>query len=103
MSQEKTLWFSPREREVLAGIVRRKANKEIAAELEIAIGSVRNVVTQLLRKFDGLENRADLREWALQHPDDLAKGRTHHRRLHPRSCLCGSPSCNLLNQVDQAA
>ena len=55
------LHITPRELEVLAGVVRGAANKQIAAALGIGEQSVKDHVSALLAKF-GVANRAGLAE-----------------------------------------
>jgi PAS domain S-box-containing protein len=57
------LRLTPREREILAGVLRGLGNKEIAAELSIGEQSVKAHVSTLLQKF-GVSNRAALAETA---------------------------------------
>jgi DNA-binding CsgD family transcriptional regulator len=56
-SQPATL--SPRQEEVLHSVLRRRANKEIASELDIAVRTVKYHVSVLLTKF-GVNNRTEL-------------------------------------------
>ena len=51
--------LTPRQRDVLAGIVRGLANKEIARELDIAEGTVKIHLAALFSHFD-VRNRTEL-------------------------------------------
>jgi DNA-binding CsgD family transcriptional regulator len=97
----RTLWFSKRERQILRGICRRQQNKQIAEDLGIAAGSVKNVVNTLLRKMEGIQDREDLRTWCLQHIDDVERGLTNDPKLHRTPCGCGSLGCEMLAQLDR--
>lgn len=51
--------LSPRQREILQSVIRNRANKEIAAKLNITVRTVKFHISSLLAKF-GVENRAEL-------------------------------------------
>ena len=51
--------LSPRQREILDAVIRHRANKEIAAKLNISVRTVKFHISALLAKF-GVENRAAL-------------------------------------------
>lgn len=51
--------LSPRQREILHAVVCNRANKEIAAELNITVRTVKFHISSLLSKF-GVDNRAEL-------------------------------------------
>jgi DNA-binding CsgD family transcriptional regulator len=51
--------LSPRQKEILHSVVRQRANKEIAARLNITVRTVKFHISALLSKF-GVENRSDL-------------------------------------------
>lgn len=51
--------LSPRQREILHSVIRHRANKEIAAKLNITVRTVKFHVSSLLAKF-GVDNRAEL-------------------------------------------
>jgi DNA-binding CsgD family transcriptional regulator len=51
--------LSPRQREILHSVLRRRANKEIASELNITVRTVKFHISSLLSKF-GVENRMEL-------------------------------------------
>jgi DNA-binding NarL/FixJ family response regulator len=58
--------LSKQELKILALIVQGKTNKEIAAELYLGEGTVRNYVSRILRKL-GSANRAEATAYAVQH------------------------------------
>jgi DNA-binding CsgD family transcriptional regulator len=95
-------WFTRRERQILQGICARRSNKQIAGDLGIQPGSVKNAVGVLLEKFrGGLADRDDLMFWASQNPEDVLRGYTRTLKLHRQPCTCGSPACTMLVQLDQ--
>lgn len=51
--------LSPRQREILHSVICNRANKEIAAKLNITVRTVKFHISSLLAKF-GVENRAEL-------------------------------------------
>jgi two-component system nitrate/nitrite response regulator NarL len=57
--------LTPRERAVLRGVFEGRANKEIAAELQVSEGSVKSVLQQLFAKT-GVRSRAQLVRIALE-------------------------------------
>jgi two-component system, NarL family, response regulator DevR len=64
--------LTDQELKVLALIARGKTNKEIAANLHLGEGTVRNYVSSILGKL-GLSNRAEATAYAVRHNlDDLA-------------------------------
>lgn len=65
----KDLPLSPRERAITELVGKGKTNKEIAEELHISIGTVKNHVTQILHKLE-LRDRTQLAIFAVKH--DLA-------------------------------
>jgi DNA-binding CsgD family transcriptional regulator len=67
--------LTPRQRQVLEGLIRGLANKEIAAELGIGPDAVKRVVSRLLIKLDA-PSRAALVRPALH--SELARGRRSH-------------------------
>ncbi len=58
--------LTPRNLEVLRLIVAGLNDREIADELSLAYGSVRNHVSRLYKRL-GVRNRAEAIRWALQH------------------------------------
>jgi DNA-binding CsgD family transcriptional regulator len=56
--------LSSRQREILHSVIRNRANKEIASQLNIAVRTVKFHVSSLLSKF-GVENRVELARKAL--------------------------------------
>lgn len=94
-----TLFFSRRERQILQAICYRQSNKQIAADLGVTTGTVKNSITVLLRRMEGLQDRGDLLLWCLQHPEDLKRGYTRDRGLHVDGCECGSPGCSFAELI----
>jgi hypothetical protein len=105
------LWFSPRERQILLEICLSKSNKEIAASLDLAEGTIKNVISVLLGKMNKrlapgdrrLQDRFDLYRWALQHPEDVRRGITRDTAIHQSGCRCGSPGCAAMLRIAIAA
>lgn len=64
--------LTKREAETLQGIVRRKSNKDLAAQLGICERTVKAHVSTLLEKFH-LHSRLDLRELVLRRDVSTAK------------------------------
>lgn len=58
--------FTPREREVLAGLALGLSNRAIAARLCLAEKTVKNRVTDILSKLN-VTNRTQAACWALEH------------------------------------
>ncbi|KOP83244.1 response regulator [Cytobacillus solani] len=58
--------LTPRELEITKLIGRGKTNKEIASELYLSIGTVKNHLTQILQKL-GLRDRTQLAIFAIKH------------------------------------
>lgn len=105
------LWFTPRERQILLEICDNRSNKEIAATLELAEGTIKNVIAVLLSKMNRrlgpgdrrLQDRFDLYRWAVQHPEDCRRGITSDTAIHSRGCRCGSPGCAAMLRIRIAA
>lgn len=89
MKTDPALWFTLRERQVMALLCQARQNKEIAQELDISVHAVKYHISALLGKLD-LDGRFELLLWCLQHAEALEKGYTHDRRLHGSTCRCGS-------------
>jgi DNA-binding CsgD family transcriptional regulator len=69
--------LSPRQNEILLSVIRNRANKEIASNLNITVRTVKFHVSSLLNKF-GVNNRVDLARRAasyLKHDVPDADGR----------------------------
>lgn len=64
--QELEMEFSDRERDVLKLVARGYDNKEIAAEICLAEGTVRNQISRLLEKLE-LKDRTQLAIYAVKH------------------------------------
>ena len=64
--QKPDLVFTSREREVIKLIAQGYDNKEIAAKLFLAEGTVRNQISKLLEKVD-LKDRTQLAVYAVKH------------------------------------
>ena len=58
--------LSPREREIVACLVRGASNKEIARELSVAESTVKIHVQHILRKLE-LASRVQVAVWAIEH------------------------------------
>ena len=56
--------LSPRELEVLRLIAHGNTNEEIADELVIAVGTVKNHVTNIYRKLPNVRTRSEAVAWA---------------------------------------
>jgi DNA-binding CsgD family transcriptional regulator len=66
----KARMITPREQEVLAGVVQKLANKEIATKLKVSVRTVKFHVSSLLSKFD-VDDRVELgREAEFGHIQD---------------------------------
>jgi DNA-binding CsgD family transcriptional regulator len=59
--------LSPREREVVATVLRGHTNREVAAVCEISVQTVKNHLTRAFLKL-GVRNRLQLALWALEAP-----------------------------------
>jgi DNA-binding NarL/FixJ family response regulator len=57
--------LTPREREILALIARRLSNMEIAQELVVEVGTVKNHVHSVLKKL-GVDNRYEAAAFSVQ-------------------------------------
>ncbi len=87
-------YFSPRERQVLPGVISGWAYKEIASELDITERTVAAHVSSLLRKLN-LRDRGELYIWCSQNPEDAKRGVTRRPGLHPDDCNCGGHYCSM--------
>lgn len=62
--------LSKRERELIRLVAKGKSNKEVAEELFLSEGTVRNYLSTILEKLD-LRDRTQLAIFYYQHPNDL--------------------------------
>jgi DNA-binding NarL/FixJ family response regulator len=67
--------LSIRERQVTALVIRGKLNKEIAFELHLTEGTVKEYMNRIFRKL-GIANRVTLAMWALTSPEAQEQGLT---------------------------
>jgi DNA-binding CsgD family transcriptional regulator len=88
------IWFSPRQRQVLPGIVAGWSYKEIAGAMKISEKTVQLHVCGLLRRLN-LRDRKELQAWCAQNPADVRLGVTRSPGLHEAGCSCGSEYCSL--------
>jgi DNA-binding NarL/FixJ family response regulator len=59
--------LTPRERQVVTLVVRAKLNKEIAYELHLTEGTIKEYLNRIFRKLE-LTNRTALAVWAVNQP-----------------------------------
>jgi DNA-binding CsgD family transcriptional regulator len=83
--------LSPRERDVAWLIAAAATSKEIAAQLEMAEGTVQGYLSRLFGCLH-LNTRGELLVWIIQHPEAL-KGDWTDAKMHPENCPCGGPYC----------
>ncbi len=75
-----------REREIVSLLVQGRSNREIAAGLSIALGTVERHVSNILRKLS-FGSRSQIARWAIENQiesNDLAPNQTDDRSVHPR-------------------
>ena len=65
--------LSFRERQVVNLVSQAKLNKEIAHELHLTEGTIKEYLNRIFRKL-GMTNRTELAVWALTHPAQPADG-----------------------------
>jgi DNA-binding CsgD family transcriptional regulator len=58
-----------REKQIVALISQAKLNKEIAYQLHLSEGTVKEYMNKIFRKL-GLKNRTELAVWSLMHPSE---------------------------------
>jgi DNA-binding NarL/FixJ family response regulator len=58
-----------REKQVVALVSQAKLNKEIAHQLHLSEGTVKEYLNKIFRKLD-VKNRTDLAVWSLTHPTE---------------------------------
>ncbi len=63
--------LSYRERQVVALIQQAKSNKEIAFELSLTVGTVKEYVYHIFRKI-GVSNRTELALWGREYLTEIA-------------------------------
>jgi DNA-binding CsgD family transcriptional regulator len=96
--QSKTMWFTPRERQVLDGICRARTNEQIGKTIALSTAAVKFHVGALLKKLR-LKTREQILIWAFQHPEALHTGKTTETKLHKTGCECGSPYCAAMSPI----
>jgi len=84
--------FSRRQRLILSMLCQGLSAKEIAASLEIAVGTAHTHIRNLYEKA-GVAGDRQLILYVMQQPHAMRPGRECHRGLHPvgRDCTC--PHC----------
>lgn len=60
--------LSLRDRSIIAGLARAQTNESLRADLGLSIGTVKQCVSQVLRKLR-LKTRGEITVWALAHPE----------------------------------
>jgi DNA-binding NarL/FixJ family response regulator len=65
-AREPPLPTNEQERRILAPIAEGKTNRDIAQELHLRVGTVRNYVSNILGKL-GVSNRAEAAAYAIKH------------------------------------
>jgi DNA-binding CsgD family transcriptional regulator len=90
--KRRLIQLSPRERDILAGLVHGRSNKEIGDALSIQPGTVKTYLCGLCGET-GL-NRLQLVAWVLTYPEVLA-GAAVDTEFHPSGCGCGRAWCAL--------
>ena len=63
-----------REKQVVALVSQAKLNKEIAHQLHLSEGTVKEYLNKIFRKLD-VKNRTDLAVWSLTHPAECGPAR----------------------------
>jgi len=63
--------LSFREKQVVGLVAQAKLNKEIAFELHLTEGTIKEYLNRIFRKL-GITNRTELAVWALTHPSSQA-------------------------------
>jgi DNA-binding NarL/FixJ family response regulator len=66
--------LSFREKQVVTLVSQAKLNKEIAHELHLSEGTIKEYLNRIFRKL-GISNRTQLAVWAINHPPQLADER----------------------------
>jgi DNA-binding CsgD family transcriptional regulator len=80
-------YLTPRERQILALLIRDIATKEIAYRLDVNHGTISNLITGLYDKL-GVDSRVGLLLWSLQNQRDVERGIVCRVGLHEASCAC---------------
>lgn len=65
--------LTPREKQIVGLVSQAKLNKEIAYELHLSEGTIKEYLNRVYQKL-GVKNRTELAVWALLNPDRVAKG-----------------------------
>lgn len=68
--------------------------KQMAAVLGVTTNAVYFHLAGLRRKLNLLDD-AELFLWAVQHPEDIARGFTRDLMVHRRGCSCAGTSCRI--------
>lgn len=101
----KTDKLARREREILRLAVEGLAPKQIAAELELDVGTVHRRLVGIAIKV-GVQSRQEVLNWALQNPtaikQDVRSEPPIERGLHPAGCPCASPFCQARRLITAA-
>lgn len=84
--------LSPREADVVCGVLEGKSNHDIGEGLGISTRTVSNYLHVLNREL-GIRGKSDLCRWALQNPGSWRR-EPCRPGLHPSACDCGSPYCS---------
>lgn len=91
----KTLKLACREREILRLAVAGNTPKQIAATLEIAIGTVHRRLIGIAAKVG--VRRQDVINWAFQNPGalrrDVSREPAIQQGFHEPGCECAAPLC----------
>jgi len=95
-------WLTPRERMLMALVMRGLVNKQIADQLHLQNSTVANSLSGLFRKV-GVSGRTELALWAFQNPKDAEQGKVRVLGIHQEGCMCGTEYCALLNTLGDAA
>jgi DNA-binding CsgD family transcriptional regulator len=87
--------FSHHDREVLRRVARGASIKQIADELDVAVGTVTSHVRNLCAKA-GVQSHEQLLVFAMQQPQALRPGVECRRGIHLCDPACPCPHCRAL-------